>query len=169
MDKQRVQDIADRYRKKSENAFRTYQETGKSIYDWFYREYDDISMLASESLGAVDTANQLTSLRVTFSDILTKLERGADAEEIKKRNVVLGQSMGNSGMRYIATFFPDPYDTGIRDVIMSDDDMEFLVTQVVEYLKENPCGYILTEYDGTRFHGMSREWYREINHRLGRF
>ena len=72
-------------------------------------------------------------------------------------------------MRYLATFFPDPYDTGIRDVIMSDDDMEFLVTQVVEYLKENPCGYILTEYDGTRFHGMSREWYREINHRLGRF
>lgn len=72
-------------------------------------------------------------------------------------------------MRYIATFFPDPYDTGIRDVIMSDEDMEFLVTQVVEYLKENPCGYILTEYDGTRFHGMSREWYREINHRLGRF
>lgn len=71
-------------------------------------------------------------------------------------------------MRYMATFFPDPYDTGIRDVIMSDD-MEFLVTQVVDYLKENPCGYILTEYDGIRFHGMSREWYREINHRLGRF
>lgn len=72
-------------------------------------------------------------------------------------------------MRYLATFFLDPYDTGIRDVIMSDDDMEFLVTQVVEYLKENPCGYVLTEFDGIRFRGMPREWYREINHRLGRF
>lgn len=97
MDKQRVQDIADRYRKKSENAYRTYQETGKSIYDWFYLEYDDISMLASESLGAVDTANQLTSLRVTFSDILTKLERGADAEEIKKEMLFWARLWGIRG------------------------------------------------------------------------
>lgn len=71
-------------------------------------------------------------------------------------------------MRYLATFFPDPYDTGIRDVIMSED-MDALLPQVVEYLREKPCGYVLTEYDGIRFRGVPREWYREINHRLGRF
>ena len=71
-------------------------------------------------------------------------------------------------MRYLATFFPDPYDTGIRVVIISED-MDNLLPQVVDYLRDNPCGYTLTEYDGIRFRGMPREWYREINHRLGRF
>ena len=71
-------------------------------------------------------------------------------------------------MRYLATFYPDPYDTGIRDVIMSED-MNTLLPQVVDYLRETPCGYVLTEYDGIRFHGMSRSWYREINKPLGRF
>ena len=52
MNKERVLDISKRYRKKSENAFRTYQETGKTIYDWFYREYEDISDICNLALNA---------------------------------------------------------------------------------------------------------------------
>ena len=94
MNKERVQDIAVRYRKKADNAFCTYQETGKAIYDWFYREYDDISTLACESMTAVDTAQQLVSLRVTFSEILDRIDRGDELEEIKKYMMVYARLWG---------------------------------------------------------------------------
>ena len=71
-------------------------------------------------------------------------------------------------MRYLATFFPDPYDTGIRDVII-EDDLDTLLDKAVDYLRQHECGYTLSVFTGSSWKGMDRVPYRLINHRLGRF
>ena len=95
MNRARVEDIQKRYAIKSENAFRTYQDTGKSIYDWFYREYDDISRLATMSLDANDTANTLASMRVFLSDFVDRLNRpDADLDQIRKDVTAYARLLG---------------------------------------------------------------------------
>lgn len=71
-------------------------------------------------------------------------------------------------MPYQVTFFPDPYDTGIREVIL-ENDLDRLLDKTAAYLRQNMCGYILEEYNGIRIKGMDRSYYREVNKRLGRF
>lgn len=71
-------------------------------------------------------------------------------------------------MKYFATFFPDPFDTGIRDVIIKEDREEFL-SLVVNYLRERPVGFSMAQYDGEHFRALPRSSYVEINKRLGRF
>lgn len=71
-------------------------------------------------------------------------------------------------MRYQAVFFLDPYDTGVRDVIMTDD-LDDLLDQVTAYLMSRSCGYNLLSWNGSRWVAMDRVCYRLINQRLGRF
>lgn len=71
-------------------------------------------------------------------------------------------------MRYLATFFPDPYDVGVRDVIM-EEDLDTLLDRTVEYLRQHDCGYTLSVFNGQSWRSMDRVPYRIINHRLGRF
>ena len=70
-------------------------------------------------------------------------------------------------LRYLAVFFPDSYDAGVRDVIMADE-MESFLTLAVDYLRDHPCGVVLKEYEGGRYRELPRQWYREINCRLGK-
>lgn len=72
----------------------TYQETGKYIYDWFYREYDDIASLASMSLDAAETAASLASYRVFLSEFLDRLDRGEDVEKLKKDMFAYARAIG---------------------------------------------------------------------------
>ena len=71
-------------------------------------------------------------------------------------------------MPYQVTFFPDPYDTRIREVIL-EDDLNRLLDKIAAYLCDNMCGYILEEYNGIRVKGLDRKYYYEVNKRLGRF
>lgn len=82
----RIEDIAKRYQIKSDKAYRTYQETGQRIYDWFYREYDDIATLARECLSVNETANNLVQMRVFLSEFVERLIRSQpdDLEQLKK-------------------------------------------------------------------------------------
>ena len=68
---------------------------------------------------------------------------------------------------YKAVLFPDPYLPEIRDVIMKESP-EDLIQAVVEYLKRDPCGFILFKHDGKRYRELPRIYYYYVNHKLGR-
>ena len=70
--------------------------------------------------------------------------------------------------KFQAVFFPDPYDIGVRDVII-EDDLDTLLDKAVEYLRQHDCGYTLSVFTGQSWRAMDRVPYCLINHRLGRF
>lgn len=71
-------------------------------------------------------------------------------------------------MKYQAVFFPDPYDVGVRDAIMTED-LDELVDRSADYLRQHDCGFTLLSFDGHRWKSLDRVPYRLINQKLGRF
>lgn len=95
MNNARLIDINKRYSAKSENAFRTYQETGRGIYDWFYREYADIAHIAHIAQEGNDYYNKYISLRVWLSDWLDKLsDPSCDLEKLRKDMEAYAKTIG---------------------------------------------------------------------------
>lgn len=95
MDNARLKDINNRYSKKSESAFRTYQETGRAIYDWFYREYADIAQIAYIAQEGNEYYNKYISLRVWMSEWLDRMENPAcDMEKLRKDMIVYARTIG---------------------------------------------------------------------------
>lgn len=71
--------------------------------------------------------------------------------------------------KYQAIFFPDPYDIGIRDVIIKEDLVDLLGDAVKYYKEHMNCPVLFQELQGKKWKNMTRSVYRDFNQRMGRF
>ena len=71
--------------------------------------------------------------------------------------------------KYQAVFFPDPYDTGIRDVIMNDD-LATVLQEAAKYYHYHPDIPVLFQVlVNRRWQELPRTVYRNFNQMVGRF
>lgn len=71
--------------------------------------------------------------------------------------------------KYQAVFFPDPYNIGVRDVIIKDKLLDLLQEAFNYYKRNNDCPYLFRVLVGRRWQELPRSVYREFNKMLGRF
>ncbi len=71
--------------------------------------------------------------------------------------------------RYQAVFFPNPYDMGVRDVIIKDKLSDLLQEACKYYKCNNADTYLFQVLVGRRWQELPRSVYREFNKMLGRF
>lgn len=71
--------------------------------------------------------------------------------------------------KYQAVFFPDPYNIGVRDVIIKDKLPDLLQEACNYYKRTTDCLYLFQVLVGRRWQELPRSVYREFNKMLGRF
>lgn len=71
--------------------------------------------------------------------------------------------------KYQAVFFPDPYNIGLRDVIIKDDLHDLLREACNYYKRHSDYPYLFQVLVGRRWQELPRSVYREFNKMLGRF
>lgn len=72
-------------------------------------------------------------------------------------------------MNYQVVFFPDPYDTGIREVQLAGTISELESLVVDRFRQSDFCAFALYEKCKKGWKSLPRQCYYEINKKLGRF
>lgn len=67
MDRERLQELSERYHKKADRAYRSYQDSGIQKYYRDYENADEMVDIISLALNALDEHRELISLRSSFS------------------------------------------------------------------------------------------------------
>lgn len=74
MDKQRIEQLANKFRKKAENAYNNYQETGISRYAREYRNAEDIADALQVALNASDEHTAFINLRADIGRLAARAD-----------------------------------------------------------------------------------------------
>lgn len=71
MDRKRLQELAEKYYKKAEEAYQAYQETGIRRYDTQRRNNEELGDAMKAAANAADEHNDVIAFRYTISRLAT--------------------------------------------------------------------------------------------------